>query len=72
MDVDDWATGEARRVDYFVAVPRQIVSDNPKSGLTRACFYVPAVNRSYANMWAHHGTVSMLVRPYKPQDEAGV
>jgi hypothetical protein len=34
-------------------VPRQIVSDNLKSGITRACFYEPLVNRTYADMASH-------------------
>jgi hypothetical protein len=27
-----------------------------KSGITKACFYDPEVNRSYAEMAAHYGT----------------
>jgi transposase len=33
-------------------VPHQIVSDNLKSGITKACFYEPTVNRTYADMMA--------------------
>jgi hypothetical protein len=33
---------------FIGGVPRQIVSDNLKSGITRACFYEPLVNRTGA------------------------
>jgi len=48
------------------------VSDNLKSGVIRACFYEPEVNRSYAEMAAHYGTAILPARPYKPRDKAKV
>jgi hypothetical protein len=53
-------------------VPRQIVSDNLKSGITKACFYEPTVNRTYADMAAHYRTAIIPARPYKPRDKAKV
>ena len=49
-----------------------VVSDNLKSGITKACFYDPEVNRSYAEMAAHYGTAIVPARPYKPRDKAKV
>ena len=49
-----------------------LVSDNLKSGITKACFYEPEVNRSYAEMAAHYGTAIVPARPYKPRDKAKV
>jgi transposase len=49
-----------------------VVSDNLKSGITKACFYEPAVNRSYAEMAAHYDTAIVPARPYKPRDKAKV
>jgi transposase len=53
-------------------VPRQIVSDNLKAGITKACFYEPTVNRTYADMAAHYRTAIIPARPYKPRDKAKV
>ena len=53
-------------------MPRQIVSDNLKSGITKACFYEPNVNRTYADLAAHYGTAVVPARPYKPRDKAKV
>jgi len=39
-----------------------------KSGVTKACFYEPAVNRTYADMAAHYGTAVVPARPYKPRE----
>jgi len=53
-------------------VPGQIVSDNLKAGITKACFYEPAVNRTYADMAAHYDTAVVPARPRKPRDKAKV
>ena len=43
-----------------------------RSGITKACFYEPAVNRTYAEMAAHYDTAIVPARPYKPRDKAKV
>lgn len=48
------------------------VSDNLKSGITRACFHEPEVNRTYAELADHYGTAVLPARPYKPRDKAKV
>ena len=57
---------------FMGGVPRQIVSDNLRAGITRACFYEPMVNRTYADMASHYGTAVIPARPYKPRDKAKV
>ena len=39
-----------------------VVSDNLKSGITKSCFYEPAVNRTYAEMAAHYDTAVVPAR----------
>jgi transposase len=68
----DWIGAHTRAFAAFGAVPGLVVSDNLKSGVIRACFYEPEVNRSYAEMAAHYGTVILPARPYKPRDKAKV
>ena len=53
----------AGRSAWFGGVPAQIVSDNLKAGVTKACFYEPAVNRTYADMAAHYDTAVVPARP---------
>ena len=68
----DWIGAHTRAFGFFGAVPALVVSDNLKSGVIRACFYEPEVNRSYAEMAAHYGTAILPARPYKPRDKAKV
>jgi transposase len=68
----DWIAAHVNALTALGGVPRQIVSDNLKAGITRACFYEPTVNRTYADMAAHYGTAIIPARPYKPRDKAKV
>jgi len=68
----DWIGAHVRAFAYFGGVARQVVSDNLKAGVTRACFHEPAVNRTYGEMAAHYGTAIVPARPYKPRDKAKV
>ena len=68
----DWIGAHVKAFGYFGGVARQLVSDNLKAGVTRACFHEPAVNRTYTEMAAHYGTAVLPARPYKPRDKAKV
>jgi transposase len=68
----DWIGSHVRTFAFFGGVPAQVVSDNIKSGITKACFYEPAVNRTCAEMAAHYDTAIVPARPYRPRDKAKV
>jgi len=68
----DWIGAHVRAFGYFGGVARQLVSDNLKAGVTRACFHEPGVNRTYTEMAAHYGTAIVPARAYKPRDKAKV
>lgn len=68
----DWIGSHTRAFAFFGGVAAMVVSDNLKSGITKACFYEPAVNRSYAEMARHYSTAIVPARPYKPRDKAKV
>jgi transposase len=46
--------------------------DNLKAGVTKACFYDPAINRTYGDMANHYDTAIIPARPHKPKDKAKV
>jgi transposase len=48
------------------------VPDNLKSGINKASFYDPEVNRSYGAMAAHYGVGVLPTRPRRPRDKAAV
>jgi transposase len=66
----DWIGAHVRMLAFFGGVPEQIVSDNLKAGVTKACFHEPRINRTYADMAGHYGTAVIPARPYKPRDKA--
>ena len=68
----DWILAHVNALSCLGGVPQQIVSDNLKSGVTRACFHEPTINRTYADMAAHYRTAIIPARPYKPRDKAKV
>ncbi len=70
--LSDWIGAHSRAFAWFGGGPAQGGSDNLKSGVTKACFYEPAVNRTYADMAEHYGTAVVPARPRKPRDKAKV
>jgi transposase len=57
---------------FFGGVPRLIVLDNLKSGVHKASFYDPEINRSYGMMAAHYEVGVLPARPRRPRDKAKV
>ena len=70
QNLADWTASHSRAFAFFGGVTGQVVSDNLKAGVTKACFYEPAVNLTYAELAAHYGTAVVPARPYKPRDKA--
>ena len=68
----DWIEAHVRMFRFFGGVPRLVVPDNLKSGVHRASFYDPEINRSYGMMAAHYGVGILPARPRKPRDKAKV
>lgn len=72
----DWIEAHVRMFRFFGGVPRLVVPDNLKSGINKAWFYDPEINRSYAMRATHYGIGIVPARPYRPHDktkvEAGV
>jgi transposase len=72
QSLPDWIGSHKRAFRYFGGVTAIIVSDNLKSGITKACFYEPSVNRTYQEMADHYDTAIVPARPQKPKDKAKV
>ena len=68
----DWIGSHTRAFGFYGGVPAMVVSDNLKSGITKACFYEPGVNRAYAEMAVHYDTAIVPARPRKPRDKTSV
>jgi transposase len=68
----DWIGAHVRMFRFFGAAPRLLVPDNLKSGVNKASFYDPEVNRSYGAMAAHYAVGILPARPRRPRDKAAV
>ena len=72
QSLPDWIASHVRAFEFFGGVPAQVVPDNLKAGVIKACFYEPAINRTYADLAAHYDTAVVPARPRKPKDKAKV
>jgi len=68
----DWTGAHVRMFRFFGGVPKLLVPDNLKSGVNKASFYDPEINRTYGALAAHYGVGVLPARPYKPRDKAKV
>jgi len=68
----DWIGSHIRLFRHIGGVPRLVVPDNLKSGVIKASFYDPEINRSYGRMASHYAVGVVPARPKKPRDKAAV
>jgi transposase len=68
----DWICLHARTFAFMGGVPKAVVPDNLRSGVTKPCRYEPEINASYAEMAAHYGTAIVPARVRRPKDKAKV
>jgi transposase len=68
----DWIGSHVRALEFFGGVPRVVIPDNLKSGVTSAHLYEPDVNRTYMDVAQHYGFAVVPARPVHPRDKAKV
>ena len=68
----DWIGAHTRALAFFGGVPRQIVPDNLKVGVTKANWHEPGLNPTYQDFATHYATAILPARPRKPRDKAKV
>ena len=67
-----WIGAHVRAFEFYQGVPKLVVPDNAKTGVTKACRYDPDLNPTYQEMAMHYGVGVVPARPYKPRDKAKV
>ena len=67
-----WLSAHMHAFEYFRGVPRLLVPDNPRTGVSRACRYDPDLNPTYQEFAMHYGVGVVPARPYRPRDKAKV
>lgn len=70
QDLPSWLGAHVHAFEAFGGATEATTPDNLKAGVTRACYYDPEVNASYAEMARHYGTVILPTRAAHPRDKA--
>lgn len=72
QQLPDWLGSHVRALSFFGGVPRAIVPDNLKSGVTKAHRYEPELNPAYQDFAEHYALAILPARVRKPRDKAKV
>ena len=68
----DWIGAHVNAFRAIGGVPKAVVCDNLKAGVTVACRYEPGINRTYQELAEHYDTAILPTRPRRPRDKAKV
>ena len=72
QSLPDWIASHIRCFAFLGGVPRLVVPDNLKSGVTSPCRYEPDLNPTYQKLASHYGIAVLPARVRKPRDKAKV
>jgi transposase len=72
MDQRTWTECHVEAFAFFGGVPARLVPDNLKTGVDKPDLYDPKINRSYAELAEHYGTLIDPARAAKPKDKPRV
>ena len=72
QSLPDWLGSHVRALQSFGGVPRAIVPDNLKSGVTKARRYEPELNPAYQDFAEHYAVAILPARVRRPRDKAKV
>jgi transposase len=68
----DWIGLHVNALTALGGVPKAVVCDNLKAGVTKPSRYEPGINRTYQDLADHYGFVVLPTRVRKPRDKAKV
>ena len=68
--VEDFTMAVSNALHNFGGVPKVLIPDNLKSGVTTADKYQPVINNTFLSMANHYGAIVSPARSRKPQDKA--
>jgi len=72
QSVATWLGCHVRAFKFFEAVPRELVIDNLKAAIVKACFHDPQVQRSYGELCLHYGILLSPCRVATPRHKGKV
>lgn len=70
--VETWLRCHRNALEFFGGIPRRLVIDNLKSGITRAIWDDPQVQMAYRECAEHYGFLILPCRPATPEHKGKV
>jgi len=70
--LEDWIQSHILTFEDLGGVPEVVIPDNLKSGVSKANWYEPDINPTYAELAAHYDLAVLPARVRHPQDKAKV
>lgn len=72
MNQESWITAHVNAFTFFGGVTKTIIPDNLKTGVDKANWYSPVINKTYHEMAEHYGAAIIPARVRKPKDKPSV
>ena len=69
QDLECWITAHVNAFQFFGGSSRLLIPDNLKTGVDRAGWYTPVINKTYHEMAEHYGMAVIPARVRKPKDK---
>jgi transposase len=72
QNIVEWIKAHCHALEFFKGVPRCIVPDNLKAGVSKAHRYDPDIHSTYQELANHYGCAITPARAYHPKDKPKV
>jgi transposase len=72
QNLESWITAHTNAYQFFGGVTRILTPDNLKTGVEKADWYSPVINKTYHEMAEHYGTAVIPTGVRKPKEKAAV
>jgi transposase len=70
--MESWITAHANAYQFFGGVTRLLIPDNLKTGVEKADWYSPVINKTYHEMAEYYGTAVIPAGVKKPKEKPSV
>jgi transposase len=71
-NMESWITAHVHAYEFFGGVARLLIPDNLKTGVEKADWYSPVINKTYHEMAEHYNTAVIPTGVRKPKEKASV
>jgi transposase len=71
-NLENWITAHVHAYQFIGGVTRLLIPDNLKTGVNKADWYDPVINKTYHEMAEHYGTAVIPTGVRKPKHKASV